>query len=37
MSNAAFWVMDGAIGLVGAFLIFVLRKPLSRVLEPRPA
>lgn len=36
MSNAAFWVLDAAFGLAGAVLVLLLRKPLTRILEPRP-
>lgn len=32
MSPAAFWTMDAAIGLVGAAILFALKKPLSRAL-----
>jgi POT family proton-dependent oligopeptide transporter len=34
MDPAAFWAMDGAIGLAGAVLLFAVRKPLARMLEP---
>ncbi|MEQ1498484.1 MAG: peptide MFS transporter [Novosphingobium sp.] len=37
MSPAAFWTMDGAIGLIGAAILFALNRPLSRALEPGPA
>ena len=33
MSNAAFWTLDGAIGLAGALLIFLLHKALVRRLH----
>ncbi|MFO1256778.1 MAG: peptide MFS transporter [Sphingomonadaceae bacterium] len=32
MSPAAFWAMDGAIGLGGALLLFVLKRPLEKAL-----
>jgi len=32
MSPAAFWAMDGAIGLGGAALLFALKRPLERAL-----
>lgn len=34
MSNAAFWTLDAAIAFGGALLIFLVRKPLQRVLDP---
>jgi POT family proton-dependent oligopeptide transporter len=34
MDPAAFWAMDAAIGFAGALVLFALRKPLARVLEP---
>ena len=33
MSNAAFWALDGAIGIVGAVLLLLLHKPLLRRLQ----
>ena len=36
MSPAAFWAMDGAIGLAGAVLLFALNRPLTRALESEP-
>lgn len=33
MSPAEFWALDGAIGLVGAVLLFALHKPLARALS----
>ena len=40
MSPSAFWTMDAAIGIAGALVILLLRKPLIRELdgtpEPRP-
>lgn len=35
MSPASFWAMDAAIGFAGAVIILILRKPLTRGLEPR--
>jgi POT family proton-dependent oligopeptide transporter len=35
MSNAAFWTLDAVIAFAGALLIFALRKPLQRLLDPR--
>lgn len=34
MSNAAFWVLDAAIAFAGALLIFLVREPLHRLLDP---
>jgi POT family proton-dependent oligopeptide transporter len=34
MSNAAFWTLDGMIAFAGMLLTFVVRRPLSRILEP---
>lgn len=34
MSNAAFWTLDSAISFAGALLIFAVRAPLSKALEP---
>ena len=36
MSPAAFWTLDATIALAGAALVFVVRKPLARALEPAP-
>lgn len=35
MGNAAFWTLDGAIALAGAVVIILLKRPLTRVLEPQ--
>ncbi|HEX4848631.1 MAG TPA: peptide MFS transporter [Novosphingobium sp.] len=35
MDPAAFWAMDGAIGLAGAVLLFALKNPINRVIEAR--
>lgn len=32
MSNIAFWALDAGIGLAGAILVYLVRKPLSRAL-----
>ena len=34
MTPAAFWALDAAIGFCGALLVLILRRPLSRALEP---
>ena len=34
MSPATFWTLDAAIALAGALLVFAVRRPLSRALEP---
>jgi len=34
MSNAAFWTLDAAIAFGGALLVFLVRAPLQRVLDP---
>jgi proton-dependent oligopeptide transporter, POT family len=36
MSNAAFWTLDAAIALGGGLLIFLVRKPLQRLLDSTP-
>jgi hypothetical protein len=36
MSPSAFWTMDAAIGVVGALVILLLRKPLIRELDGAP-
>ncbi|HEX7695336.1 MAG TPA: hypothetical protein VF409_12645, partial [Sphingomonas sp.] len=36
MSPAAFWTLDGAIGLVGGGLVLAIAKPVARALEPAP-
>ena len=35
MTPAAFWTVDAAIGLAGALLVLAVRRPLTRLLEPR--
>jgi POT family proton-dependent oligopeptide transporter len=35
MRPAAFWTLDGTIALAGALLVFAVRGPLTRALEPR--
>ena len=35
MTPAAFWAMDGAIGLAGAVLLFALKNPINRVIEAK--
>ena len=37
MTPAAYWTLDAAIALTGAALVFVVRGPLGRALEPDPA
>lgn len=34
MDDAAFWTLDAAIALGGALLIFLVRKPVQRLLDP---
>jgi POT family proton-dependent oligopeptide transporter len=34
MSDAAFWTLDAAIAFAGALVIFAVKRPLSRILEP---
>jgi POT family proton-dependent oligopeptide transporter len=34
MSPAAFWALDGAIGLVGGVLVLAIARPVARALEP---
>jgi len=34
MSNAAFWILDAAIGFAGAVLLLAVRRPLGRLVEP---
>jgi len=36
MSPAAFWTMDAAIGFAGAFVLFLLKGPLNRLIESDP-
>jgi len=36
MSPAAFWTLDGAIGMVGGLLVLAIARPISRALEPVP-
>ncbi|HVJ00490.1 MAG TPA: peptide MFS transporter [Sphingomonas sp.] len=35
MGPVAFWLLDAAIGIAGALIILVVRRPLARALEPR--
>ena len=36
MSPAAFWALDGAIGMVGGVLVLAIARPVGRALEPVP-
>jgi POT family proton-dependent oligopeptide transporter len=36
MSPAAFWTLDGTIGLVGGLLVLAIARPVARALEPVP-
>lgn len=36
MSPAAFWTLDGTIGLVGGLLMLAIARPVARALEPVP-
>jgi POT family proton-dependent oligopeptide transporter len=36
MSPAAFWTLDGAIGMVGGLLVLAIARPVARALEPVP-
>jgi POT family proton-dependent oligopeptide transporter len=36
MSPAAFWALDGSIGLVGGLLVLAIARPVARALEPVP-
>jgi len=36
MSPAAFWTLDGAIGMVGGVLMLAIARPVARALAPVP-
>ena len=36
MSPAAFWTLDGAIGIMGGVLVLAIARPVARALEPVP-
>ncbi len=36
MTPAAFWTLDGAIGVVGGVLVLAIARPVARALEPLP-
>ena len=36
MSPAAFWTLDGMIGVIGGVLVLAIARPVSRALETMP-